>query len=178
MDFLSRQHGVETVFMLPPIAEAENQESRSQAAGWICTDWERRQLMIAYQRVRFLPSSHSGEWASSAGISPQRRRLYWDSTFFNLARAGWEWANPSLWSSFPSKWSDGERQPRRHDDLRTHWTQQSSHYEFLFLYYEKNLNCDRQKNVWNCVCSRLWIGFGHYDFSTYIWGTLCNQWLI
>lgn len=57
---------------LPSPRQRIKRGSRSQAAGWICTDWEQRQLMIAYQRVRFLPSSHSGEWASSAwDFSPE-----------------------------------------------------------------------------------------------------------
>lgn len=108
---------------------------RSHAAGWICTDWEQRQLMIAYQKVRFLPSSHFGEWASSAGLSPQRIWLYWDSAFFNLGGVRWEWAPPpSPGSSFSSEWGDSERQPAQHcHHLRTLWIKKHSHYEFLIV---------------------------------------------
>lgn len=59
---------------------------RSGAAGWLwCTDWEQReQLMIAYQRPRFTPSSCFWEWASST--APQRRACIWDLTFSNLIK--------------------------------------------------------------------------------------------
>lgn len=133
---------------------------RTHAAGWICTDWEQRQLMIAYQKVRFLPSSHFGEWASSSGLSPQRIWLYWDSAFFNLAGVRWEWAppphSPPLWSSFPSEWGDSERQPDRHcHHLRTLWIKQSSYYKFLIVFpvtvlkKEKKQNNDRQRKMYD-----------------------------
>lgn len=59
---------------------------RSGAAGWLCcTDWEQReQLMIAYHRPRFTPSSCFWEWASST--APQRRVCIWDLTFSNLIK--------------------------------------------------------------------------------------------
>lgn len=59
---------------------------RSGAAGWLwCTDWEQReQLMIAYQKPRFTPSSCFWEWASST--APQRTVCIWDLTFSNLIK--------------------------------------------------------------------------------------------
>lgn len=49
------------------------------------TDWEQReQLMMAYQRPRFTPSSCFWEWASST--APQRRVWIWDLTFSNLIK--------------------------------------------------------------------------------------------
>lgn len=59
---------------------------RGRSGAGLCTDWEQReQLMIAYQRPRFTPSSCFWEWASST--APQRRVRLWDLTFSNLIKS-------------------------------------------------------------------------------------------
>lgn len=82
-DVASSPSWMENAWNALHITEAEQQESRSGAAGWCYSDWEQReQLMIAYQRPRFTPSSCFWEWASST--APQRRVCVWDLTFSNL----------------------------------------------------------------------------------------------
>lgn len=67
---------------------------KSQATGWICTDWEQRQLMIAYQRLRF--SIIEPLWGMSffrRDFSPEKVTVLGYS-IFNLTGMRWEWAPP------------------------------------------------------------------------------------
>lgn len=90
---------------------------RSGDAGWLwCTDWEQReQLMIAYQKPRFTPSSCFWEWASST--APQRRVWILDLTFSNLVKLDEKKTILCLWPSpnLSLKKNDCEGVPRWYD---------------------------------------------------------------
>lgn len=138
---LSKQRGVETVLMLPSISEAENQGSRSQAAGCGCVLIESRDSSwwLIKRWGSCHPATPGNELLLLGYLPPEKEPVFGIRHFLiSLGRDENE-PPPSLWLSFSSKWSDGERPPsRNHRHLRAYCRSQSSHYGFLFLQrYEK-----------------------------------------